>query len=117
MLVWGVAVLVELEVEVDPDDVVDELVLDEDELEVELSEDDDPLLVFDDVAAVALFVLDVLLSPQAIAPPNDRAVATLRAATARRARRARGLRRSVIGGSSGRVLELDRRYGCRVRLR
>jgi hypothetical protein len=93
VLVWGEAVLVELELEVDPDDVVDE---------VELSEDDDPLLVFDDVAAVALFVLDVLLSPQAIAPPNDRAVATLRTATARRARWARGLRRStVIGDSSG----------------
>jgi hypothetical protein len=92
--VCGVAVLAELDV--DPVDEVedDELVSDDDELEVELSEDD--------VAAVELFVLDAWLSLQAIAPPNERAVATLSAATARRARWARGLRRStVIGGSSG----------------
>jgi hypothetical protein len=97
--VCGVAVLVELEV--DPVDEVDEVVPDEDELEVESSDDDDSLLVFDEIAAVALFVLDTWLSLQAIAPPRDRAVATLSAATARRARWARGLRRSVIGGLLG----------------
>jgi hypothetical protein len=90
VLVCGVTVLVEFEV--DPVELDD--VLEDDELDVEL-------LVFDDVAAVVLFALDVVLSLQAIAPPNERAVATLSAATARRARCARGLRRSVIGGSSG----------------
>jgi hypothetical protein len=95
VLVCGVAVLAEL-------------VLDEDERvaessdEGESSSDDvDPLVVFDDVAAVAVFVLVVWLSLHAIAPPSERAVATLSAATARRARWARGLRRSIIGGLLG----------------
>jgi N-terminal half of MaoC dehydratase len=97
VLVCGVAVLVELE--------ADPVELEEVELALEVSEDDEldvESLAFDDVAAVVLFALDAVLSLQAIAPPNERAVAMLSAATARRARWARGLRRSVIGGSSGR---------------
>ncbi len=74
-----------------------------------------------DVAAVVCFVVVaavVFVSLHAIAPPSESAAATLSAAAARRARWARGfLRSAAIGGSSEGVLDLDRPYGSRVRLR
>jgi hypothetical protein len=113
VLVCGMAVLVELELEPELDDDVDEpdvLPLEyPSSLEVEPVLDDE-LSPDEEVAAVTCLVVLVPVSLHAIAPPSERAAAMLKPAAARRARRARGgLRSGPIGGSFGASIWTHRR--------
>jgi hypothetical protein len=90
-------------------------------LEYESSDElpDDEVPVADELVECCALAVAGWLSVHAIAVPSDSAAATLTAPITRRARLALGGLRgrgSVMGGLPvGQVLDLDRRYGARVR--